>query len=157
MDYNQLAQDIISELKGHSRSDAEISGRLGISRQAYIRRRDTNSLTTENITVLSAWLVTRFGGGFYLNESFREEERLMTNQPKDPKPSDSQDNNLRPIQPCIVASGQHAWVPTTGEVMQCYSCPMCQQRIYWSDILKKWVKVNPIVNLHINTNKEKAK
>lgn len=71
MDYNQIARDIILELKVHARrTDAEIAQSLGISRQAYIRRRNTNSLTTENITVLSAWLVTAFGGGFYLNKHF---------------------------------------------------------------------------------------
>lgn len=72
MDYNQLAADIISELKTLARrSDAEIAKRLGISRQAYVHRRDTNSLTTENITVLSAWLITGFGGGFYINKYWR--------------------------------------------------------------------------------------
>lgn len=69
MDYNQLAKDIIAELKTNARrTDAEIATRLGISRQAYVRRRDNNDLTTEDITVLSAWLVTAFGGGFYLDK-----------------------------------------------------------------------------------------
>lgn len=73
MDYNALAQDIIAELKTHARrTDAEIAQRLGISRQAYLRRKKLNKLTTENITVLSAWLVTAFGGGFYLNKYFSE-------------------------------------------------------------------------------------
>jgi len=53
-------------------------------------------------------------------------------------------NPLEPVQPCTVASGQHYWVPTTGEGMQCYSCPMCSQCIYWSDINKIWVKVTPL-------------
>lgn len=73
MDYNAIATDIIAELKHHARrTDGEIAIRLGISRQAYIRRRNTNALTTENITVLSAWLVTAFGGGFYINKFFKQ-------------------------------------------------------------------------------------
>jgi hypothetical protein len=72
----------------------------------------------------------------------------------------SKDGILKPIQPCVVVSEQHAWVPTTGEGLQCYSCPMCLQRIYWSDITKKWVKVDPKVELegygYIKTNKEKV-
>lgn len=69
MDYNQIAEDIITELKIHARrSDREIAERLGISRQAYLRRRDNNALTTEDITVLSAWLITGFGGGFYIDK-----------------------------------------------------------------------------------------
>ena len=69
MDYNKIATDIVLELKGHARrTDKEIAERLGISRQAYIRRRDSNRLTTEDITSLSAWLVTAFGGGFYLDK-----------------------------------------------------------------------------------------
>lgn len=27
--------------------------------------------------------------------------------------------------------------------MQCFSCPMCEQLIYWSEINRKWVKVIP--------------
>ena len=69
MNYNQIAQDIIAELKTLARrTDAEIAERLGISRQAYMRRRDNNKLTTEDITILSAWLVTAYGGGFYLGD-----------------------------------------------------------------------------------------
>lgn len=72
MDYNEIADSIILELKTHAkRSDGEIAQRLGISRQAYLRRKKEHALTTENITVLSAWLVTGFGGGFYLNKYFR--------------------------------------------------------------------------------------
>ncbi len=68
MDYNRIASDIIDELKVHARrTDGEIAERLGISRQAYIRRKGTNSLTTDDITSLSSWLVTSFGGGFYIN------------------------------------------------------------------------------------------
>lgn len=75
MDYNQIAKDIIAELKsskvacssgGHS--DVEIARILGISRQAYLRRRNSDSLTTNDITTLSAHLVTAHGGGFYLNK-----------------------------------------------------------------------------------------
>jgi len=74
MDYNRISEDIISELKNHAkRSDAEIARRLGISRQAYANRRNKNTLTTEDITVLSAWLVTLFGGGFYLDKYFNEQ------------------------------------------------------------------------------------
>ena len=73
MDYNAIAADILQELKAHARrTDAEIAERLGISRQAFARRRDTNSLTTEDITTLSAWLVTAFGGGFYIDKYFKE-------------------------------------------------------------------------------------
>lgn len=68
MDYNRIASDIIGELKTHARrTDAEIAERIGISRQAYLRRKKCNALTTEDITVLSAWLVTAFGGGKYIN------------------------------------------------------------------------------------------
>lgn len=71
MDYNQIAQYIVTELKTHARrTDAEIAERLGISRQAYLRRRDNNALTTEDITSLSAWLVTGFGGGHYIDKIF---------------------------------------------------------------------------------------
>ena len=69
MDYNKIADEIIAELKQHAkRTDNEIAQRLGISRQAYLRRKDNNALTTENITVLSAWLITSFGGGYYLRK-----------------------------------------------------------------------------------------
>lgn len=82
MDYNQIAQDIVAELKSVGRrTDAEIAERLGISRQAYIRRRNTDSLTTENITVLSAWLITAFGGGFYLNKYFSSRSKKADNMP----------------------------------------------------------------------------
>lgn len=68
MDYNYIAKLIVGELKGmYFCNDYQIATRLGISRQAYARRRDTNSLTTEDITILSAWLVTAFGGGEYIN------------------------------------------------------------------------------------------
>lgn len=80
MDFNAVARDIVAELKTYARrTDGEIAKRLGISRQAYIRRRGTNTLTTENITVLSAWLVTEFGGGFYINN-------LLPAQPKEQQP-----------------------------------------------------------------------
>jgi transcriptional regulator with XRE-family HTH domain len=73
MDYNAIASDIIHELKNHARrSDSEIASRLGISRQAYVNRRNKNSLTTEDITILSAWLVTSFGGGFYIDKYFKD-------------------------------------------------------------------------------------
>lgn len=53
------------------------------------------------------------------------------------------DSILKPVQLCVTPSGNHDFLPTTGKGMQCYSCPMCSQRIYWSEILKKWVKVDP--------------
>lgn len=69
MDYNRIAHDIVTELKTHARrTDTEIAERLGISRQAYLRRRDNNALTTDDITGLSAWLVTGFGGGYYIDK-----------------------------------------------------------------------------------------
>jgi len=81
VDYNKIATDIVSELKGHARrTDKEIAERLGISRQAYIRRRDSNRLTTEDITSLSAWLVTRFGGGFYLDKAHSISDKMEANQ-----------------------------------------------------------------------------
>lgn len=71
MDYNKIAQEIISELKSsHYVTDIQIAQRLGISRQAYARRRESNTLTTDDITSLSAWLVTAFGGGFYIDKFF---------------------------------------------------------------------------------------
>lgn len=71
MDYNKIAQDIISELKNnHHVTDIQIAQRLGISRQAYTRRRDSDALTTDDITSLSAWLITAFGGGFYIDKFF---------------------------------------------------------------------------------------
>jgi len=69
MNFNDIAKDIVEELKTlYRRTDTEIAERLGISRQAYLRRRDKNTLTTEDITILSAWLITSFGGGYYLNK-----------------------------------------------------------------------------------------
>lgn len=77
MDYTKIAKAIISELKTHARrTDLEIAERLGISRQAYSRRRDTDTLTVKDITILSAWLVTAFGGGFYIDS-------LQIETPKD--------------------------------------------------------------------------
>jgi hypothetical protein len=82
MNYNQLAQDIIAELKSLGRrTDAEIAVRLGISRQAYVRRRNNNALTTDDITILSAWLVTWFGGGFYLNKYWLNGNEAKLGQP----------------------------------------------------------------------------
>ena len=43
------------------------------------------------------------------------------------------------IDPCVNGL-QHFWLPTTGEGLPCYSCPMCGQLVYWSDTLLSWVK-----------------
>lgn len=68
MDYNAIAADILQELKDYAKqTDENIAERLGISRQEFARRRDTNSLTTEDITTLSVWLVEAFDGGFYID------------------------------------------------------------------------------------------
>ena len=40
--------------------------------------------------------------------------------------------------------GQHFWLPAeneSGKGMPCYSCPMCEQKIYWSPTLQNWVNV----------------
>jgi len=77
MDFNKIATDIVGELKSNfHRTDTEIAERLGISRQAYLRRRDNNALTSEDLTVLSAWLIAGNGGGFYLNKILNEEEAV---------------------------------------------------------------------------------
>lgn len=55
--------------------------------------------------------------------------------------NNSIDNTLKPVQLCNTSSGNHDWLPTTGKGLQCYSCPLCKQCIYWSEINKKWVKV----------------
>lgn len=47
------------------------------------------------------------------------------------------------IEPCTIPDMSHAWLPITGEVLQYYSCPACNQRIYWSEILKRWVRNDP--------------
>lgn len=78
MDYVRISQDIIDELKTRARrTDAEIAERLGISRQSYARRRDTDSLTVRDITILSTWLVTSFGGGFYADKFLKEKGRMV--------------------------------------------------------------------------------
>jgi hypothetical protein len=46
------------------------------------------------------------------------------------------------LEDCKTGS-KHFWLPTTGTVLQCYSCPTCEQRIYWSKILNKWVRSDP--------------
>lgn len=74
MDFNKIAEEVILELKTHAkRTDKEIAERIGISRQAYIRRRDTNSLTTENLTSLAIWSIVGFGGGWWIDKYWREQ------------------------------------------------------------------------------------
>lgn len=63
MDFNQFARDLIAEYKKYRVTDTQIAGILGLSRQGYLKRRDTNDLTTEDLTRLSAKIVTYFGGG----------------------------------------------------------------------------------------------
>jgi hypothetical protein len=53
---------------------------------------------------------------------------------------------MSPILPCFVGKTyvQHLWLPVANESkggMQCYSCPMCSQKIYWSAITQRWVNV----------------
>jgi hypothetical protein len=70
------------------------------------------------------------------------------------------DDILKPIQPCPVSSGQHFWLPVEnkgGGGMQCFSCPMCKQRIYWSPIVQKWTKVTPREELVATQQAEKEK
>lgn len=43
------------------------------------------------------------------------------------------------INPCVDGL-QHFWLPTKGKGMESYSCPMCGQLVYWTDILLEWVK-----------------
>ena len=43
----------------------------------------------------------------------------------------------------LSVGGQHFWLPVANKTkggMQCYSCPMCSQKVYWSAILQEWVK-----------------
>lgn len=50
---------------------------------------------------------------------------------------------MNPIKDCR-DGGQHFWLPApneSGKGMKCYSCPMCEQRIYWSPITQNWVNV----------------
>lgn len=48
---------------------------------------------------------------------------------------------MHPIKECNVNSGQHFWVQLPKvKGMQCYSCPMCGQLVYWSDTILGWVK-----------------
>lgn len=53
------------------------------------------------------------------------------------------DNTLKPVQLCVTSTGNHDWLPTTGKGLPCFSCPLCKQRIYWTEVIKKWVKVTP--------------
>lgn len=49
---------------------------------------------------------------------------------------------MNDIKPCT--TGEHFWLPApseSGEGMFCYSCPTCNQRIYWSPITQNWVNV----------------
>ena len=63
MDFNQLAKDIIQEYKRFKVTDTEIADILGTTRQTYTVKLKENRLTTEDLTILSAKIVTYFGGG----------------------------------------------------------------------------------------------
>lgn len=47
------------------------------------------------------------------------------------------------IEECNLANGgQHLWLPVESksiEDTQCYSCPMCELKIYWSKVTQKWI------------------
>lgn len=58
---------------------------------------------------------------------------------------DRQDKTLEAVQPCSLPSVPHSWLPITGKGLQCFSCPMCRQCVYWSELTKRWVKVTPKV------------
>lgn len=48
---------------------------------------------------------------------------------------------MNKINECVVGGGQHCWVTIPkGRGLQCYSCPMCGQLVYWSDVIKTWIK-----------------
>lgn len=61
------------------------------------------------------------------------------------------------INECSVTSGQHCWIPTTGKGLPCYSCPMCQQLVYWSDAYLAWVKPRTSGDKPIKGNQPKPK
>lgn len=63
MDFNQLAKDIIQEYKKYKVTDSELGEILGVTRQTVTQKIANNSLTTEDLTRLSAKIVTYFGGG----------------------------------------------------------------------------------------------
>lgn len=74
MDFDKIADEIILELKTYARrTDKEIAERIGLSRQAYIRRRDNRALTTDNLTSLASWSVTGFGGGWWLDKYWNQQ------------------------------------------------------------------------------------
>lgn len=63
MDFNQLAKDLMSEYKRLKVTDIELANYLCMSRQAFSLKVKQNRLTTEDLTRLSAHIVTYFGGG----------------------------------------------------------------------------------------------
>lgn len=56
MNYNDIAKLMILELKGYNQSDQQIATKLSISRQALHRRKKSNTLTTNDITILAEWI-----------------------------------------------------------------------------------------------------
>ena len=59
---NDLANNLVKEITDFGLPKRSIAKRLGISRQAFDRRLKTNSLTTDNLTVIAAMSVTLCGG-----------------------------------------------------------------------------------------------
>lgn len=62
MDFNKLAIELIREIKSLGITDNYIAHHLGISRQAFARRRDTDNFTTSDLTTLAAMSITLVGG-----------------------------------------------------------------------------------------------
>lgn len=48
---------------------------------------------------------------------------------------------------------QHFWLPVDAGKIQCFSCPLCGQLVYWSRILLEWVKPATSNNKPIPGNK----
>lgn len=71
MDFNKLAKDIVCELKEGGVTYRIMSNRCGISRQAFARRLHTNSLTTEDLTILGSMSVVLVGNGTALLKVFK--------------------------------------------------------------------------------------
>lgn len=59
------------------------------------------------------------------------------------------------INECIVPSGQHCWVKIPkGKGLESYSCPMCGQLVYWSEINLCWIKPETSGGKTIRGNKQ---